>query len=154
VFDAQEFKWLDRWKTHRYIKLAKEGIKGIRPDHFDTGLATKPSVGAGQQENGMNRSPIAQGVVCPEVTGIRGHLIQVGLGGALLALRLDNDDAAAHEQQGVWAAMVQWELILQDRPVGWRATVAIEHLSNFALKGRDRLIPGAELLGGCIGEER
>jgi hypothetical protein len=50
--------------------------------------------------------------------------------------------------------MIQRKLVLEDGPVVHRMAVPSEDFSNLRLEGRDRFIPGRELLGRSVRYQR
>ncbi len=154
MVDCKEVGGFDLGTAKRLAEIRQPSVECVGPQNLDARLATEPAPGAHKEQHGMNWPPGAQFVIGTEVPGVRRDLIEIGLSRAVLALGFDDDDAAAHQKEGVWTTVIQRQLIFKDRSVRRSCRVSIEDLTYLALQGRDRLVPGAYLLDGRIRQER
>ena len=74
-------------------------------------------------------------VVGAEVASVPARLIHIGQVDAALALYLEHEDRATHEQDHIGAAMLHWQLVLKNRRVARCHWGAIKNFTDSQLEG-------------------
>ena len=85
----------------------------------------------------MDGPVLAFTVVGAEVASVPARLIHIGQVDAALALYLEHEDRATHEQDHIRAAMLHWQLILKNCRVARCQWASIKNFTNPQLQRRD-----------------
>ena len=135
------------------LKVLHQGIECIWANDMDA-VADSTSPGRSRRNNhGMYGPSITGPVIATQVPGIRGCLIQVGLGWRFLALQLQDDDRTPDEQHDIRTTRLQGQLVFEDRRAIVGGSVGIAELSYLSLQERDGRVPGSHLLFRCVDDE-
>lgn len=92
-------------------------------------------------------------MVALQVARVRGSLVDVSLRRLQLTLQLNDEDAAADEQQRVWPSRLHRQFVFEDRGIVPRQLIAKENLFDLVLQSGNRVRPGPLLLWRCVGDE-
>jgi len=92
-------------------------------------------------------------VVASQVTGIGGSLVEVSLGRGEFSFQLKHNDGPPDKENDVRAAGFQGKFVLENRGVLLRIRLGGENLTDFSLQLWNRIIPGANLFRGGIGNK-
>lgn len=82
----------------------------------------------------MCGSTIAITVVRSKIPRIAESLIDVRLCRVALPLQLDHDNTAGDKEDSIGAAALEGKAILQNRRIGWRASIALTNLADLLLE--------------------
>lgn len=130
----------------------REAVGGHDPDgaHGALGRAA-----AAQDEDGHDAEPGARGVVPGDVARVGVDLVDVGAAELVGLLELEDDDGPVLQDQDVGSPTgLARQHVLEDGRVGARGRMERDHLRALLPQHGELLPPGADLVGGRVGEER
>jgi len=130
-----------------------ELVDGVDAEHVDPRVRADVAARPAEDDSAVDRSARALAMVGAQVAHVAGRLVDVRPLGAGPALELEHQNGAAHEQHDVGPPELERQFVLEDGRVVGRDRVLEEDLADLALQGRDRQVPGADLLGRDLAQE-
>ncbi len=107
MLNIKEVRRFDLRTSEGLTEIGQPAIESIGAENLHAGLATEAPMRSHEEQHRMDRSSIAQLVICGEISSVGRNLIDIGLSGTVLALGLDDDDASTHQEQSVRATVIQ-----------------------------------------------
>jgi hypothetical protein len=141
----------ERFAGHR--EALEQRVEPLGADDVDTVAQHRIRAASADEQNRGHAAPGTGSVIGRQIPRVTQRLVECGARSVQDALELQDGHAAALQHDDVGTSRVARQFVLQDGGVLTGGGVAHLELAAFALQPRDRLVPGADLLGGGVGDE-